>query len=115
MRNHSGANHVQINVYETAMQVLIRFDRCSVTSVSPERAVESFPLIVFLATAASDQLNAIDDNLWTGVSNQKVKVVAGYYVIKYVKTETLFRFETQRRYDSRSRANFRRKLFRWQR
>ena len=53
----------------------------------------SFALIVFLRTAASDQLHAIGDNLWTGVSNQKVNVVAGHYVIKYGQTEALLRFE----------------------
>ena len=62
-------------------------------AVFPECAAASFPLIVFLAIAASDQLHVMGDNLWTGVSNQKVHVVAGHYVIKYGKTEALLRFE----------------------
>ena len=37
--------------------------------------------IASLPTAASDQLHAIADNLWTGVSNQNANVVAGHYVI----------------------------------
>jgi hypothetical protein len=49
----------------------------------PECAVASFALIVFLATAGRDQLHAISDNLWAGVSNQKVNVVAGQYIIKW--------------------------------
>jgi hypothetical protein len=52
--------------------------------------VASFALIVFLATAASDQLHAIGDNLWTGVSNQKVNVVAGHYVSSTDRPTTLF-------------------------
>jgi hypothetical protein len=59
----------------------------------PECTGASCALIVFLPTTASDQLHAIGDNLWTGVSNQKVNVVAGHYVIKYGKTEALLRFE----------------------
>jgi hypothetical protein len=55
--------------------------------------VASFALIVFLATAASDHLHAIGDSVCIGVSNQKVNVVTGHYVIKYGKTEALFRFE----------------------
>jgi hypothetical protein len=57
-----------------------------------ECAGASFALIVFLASAASDQLHAIGDNLWSGVANQKVNVVAGHYVIKYGQTEALLRF-----------------------
>ena len=53
----------------------------------------SFALIVFLPTAASDQLHAIGDSVCTGVSNQKVNVVAGHYVIKYGQTEALLRVE----------------------
>jgi hypothetical protein len=93
MRNHSGANHVQIDVNKTTLKVLVNLDGRRMIAVFPECAVASFPLIVFLATAASDQLHAISDNVWTGISNQKVNVVAGHYVIKYGKTEALLRFE----------------------
>ena len=68
----------------------------------PECTGASFTLIVFLSSAARDQLHAISDNVWTGVSNQKMNVVARHDVIKYRQTEELFRFETQRRYDCRS-------------
>ena len=46
-----------------------------------------------LGHCGSDQLHAIADNLWTGIFNQKVNVVAGHYVIKYGKTTALLRFE----------------------
>ena len=80
MRNHSGANHVQLDINKTTLKVLVSLDGRGMIAVFPECAVASFALIVFLATAASDQLHAIADNLWTGVSNQKVNVVAGQYV-----------------------------------
>ena len=73
--------------------MLVNLDGRGMIAVFPECAVVSFALIVFLATGASDQLHAISDNLWTGISNQKVNVVAGHYVIKYGKTEALLRFE----------------------
>src|SRR5438034_10042984 len=94
MRDHSGTNHVQININKAAVQVLVDLDRRCMIAVFPECTVASFPLIVFLPTAAGDQLPAIGDNVWTGVSNQKVNVVARHYVIKYRKTEALLRFET---------------------
>jgi hypothetical protein len=55
--------------------------------------VAAFPLIVLLINAAGDQLHAVGDNVWTGVSNQKVNIVARHDVIKYRKTEALFSFE----------------------
>jgi hypothetical protein len=55
--------------------------------------VASFALIVFLHTAASDELHAIGNNAFTGVSKQKVNVVARHYVIKYGQTEALLRFK----------------------
>jgi hypothetical protein len=52
-------------------------------AIFPECAVASFPLIVFLPSAARDQLHAIGANLWTGVSNQKMNVLARRDVNKY--------------------------------
>ena len=75
MRNHSGANHVQFDIDKTTVQVLVSLDSRRVIAVFSERAVACFPLIVFLPTAASDQLHAIANNIWTGISNQKVNVV----------------------------------------
>ena len=93
MHNHSSANHVQIDINKTTVQVFVSLDRRRMIAVPPKCAVASFPLIVFLPTAAGDQLHATGDNIWTGVSNQKVNVVARHDVIKYRKTEALLRFE----------------------
>jgi hypothetical protein len=62
-------------------------------TVFPERSMARFALVVFLPTAARDQLHAIGDHVCTGISNQKVNVVAGYDAIKYGETEAFFRFE----------------------
>jgi hypothetical protein len=91
--DHARANHVQVDVNKTTVQVLVNRDGRSMIAIFPECAVASFAPIVFLPSAASDQLHAISDNIWTGVSNQKVNVVAGHDVIKYGQTETLLRFE----------------------
>ena len=114
-RNHSSTNHVQIDVNETTLKVLVRLDGRGMIAVFPECAAASFPLIVFLAIAASDQLHVMGDNLWTGVSNQKVHVVAGHYVIKYGKTEALLRFEKPAQIRMPIARKVQEKLFRWQR
>ena len=58
------------------MDVLVSLDGRRMIAVFSEYAVASFALIIFLATTASDQRHRIGDNLWTGVSNHKVNVVA---------------------------------------
>ncbi len=93
MRDHSGTNHIQIDIDKTTVQVVVSLDRRRMIAVFPECAVVSFPLIVFLPSAAGDQLHAVRDNVWTGVSNQKVNVVARHDVIEYRKTEALLRFK----------------------
>ncbi len=77
-------NHVQIDVNKTTLKVLVSLDGRGIIAVFPECTGASFALIVFLTTAARNQLRAIGDKLWTGDSNQKVNVVAGHYAIKYV-------------------------------
>jgi hypothetical protein len=62
-------------------------------TVFPECAVAPVAPVVFLPSAARDQLYAIGDHVCTGISNQKVNVVAGYDVIKHRETEALFGFE----------------------
>jgi hypothetical protein len=93
MRDHSGANHVQIDINKTTVQVVVSLDRRRMIAIFPECAVAPFSLIVFLPTAARDQLHAVGDNVWAGVFNQKVNVVARDNVIKYRKTEALLRLK----------------------
>jgi hypothetical protein len=73
--DHACANHVQVDVNKTTVQVLVNRDARRMIAIFPECAVASFPLIVFLPSAARDQLHAISDNIWTGVSNQKMDVL----------------------------------------
>jgi len=54
MANDPSANHVQIDVDKAALQMLVSFDCSGMVPVLPECAVTRFPLIVFLAGAASD-------------------------------------------------------------
>lgn len=54
------------------LQVLVSLDRRPMIAVFPECAVASFPLMVFLPTAAGDQLHAISDNIWTGVFDDEI-------------------------------------------
>jgi hypothetical protein len=78
MRNNSGANHVQIDINKTTVQVLVSLNRSGMISVFPKCAVASFALIVFLPSAASDQLHAISDNICTGVSPEAIRAKAAH-------------------------------------
>jgi hypothetical protein len=97
MRDHSGPNHVQIDIKKTKVQLVVSLDCGCMIAIFPECAVAFFPLIVFLPSAAGNQLHAIRDKDWMGVSNQKVDVVARHDVIKYRKTKALFASKTQRK------------------
>ena len=79
------------------MQMLVGLNSGGVIAIFPERALLAFALIVLLPSPASDQLHAIGDNFWIGVSNQKVNVVAGYGVIEYRRPKPFFASKTQRR------------------
>jgi hypothetical protein len=71
MINRACTNHVQINVYQTVMQVLIRFDRGSVITVFPKRAMSVLALIVFLRRPAGDQLHALGYDIPACVFNKR--------------------------------------------
>jgi hypothetical protein len=43
--HHARANHVQVNVHEAAMQVLISFDGGSVIAIFPERCLPILALV----------------------------------------------------------------------
>ena len=75
------------------MQVLASRDGRRMIAVFPECAVASFPLIVLSPSASGDQLRAISDKVWTGVSDQKINVITRHDVIKYRKTEALLGVE----------------------
>jgi hypothetical protein len=57
--HHARANHVQVNVHEAAMQVLIGFDGGSVIAIFPKRSLPFLALVIFLRGATRAQLNAL--------------------------------------------------------
>jgi hypothetical protein len=54
MADDPSANHVQIDVNKTTVQMLVSFDRSGMIPVLPECAVTRFPLIVFLTGATGN-------------------------------------------------------------
>jgi hypothetical protein len=46
-----------------------------------------------LSGAAGNQLHTAGDNVWAGVFDQKMDMIAGNPVIQHRKTEALFGFE----------------------
>ena len=75
------------------MQVLIAFNSGGMITVLPERPLPSFALVVFLFGAAGNQLHTSGDNVWTGVFDHKMDMIAGNHVIQHRKTEALLGFE----------------------
>jgi hypothetical protein len=54
MIHHAGANHVQVDVDETAMQVLVGLDCGGVITVFPERPMTVLALVMLLRGSACD-------------------------------------------------------------
>ena len=61
---------VEIDVDQTAMQMLVGLNRCGVIAVFPKCALPPFPLIVFLRGSSSDELHALGNDVWPGVFDE---------------------------------------------
>ncbi len=75
------------------MQVLVGFDRGSVITVFPKRAMSLLAVIVFLRRPAGDQLHALGYDIPACVFNQKMDVVwmSPYSSAPIDRTASLFR------------------------
>ncbi len=49
MRYYTGPHHIQVNVYKTSEQMLLRFNCCCVITIFPEGTFPTFSQIIFLA------------------------------------------------------------------
>ena len=67
MIHRTGANHVEINVDHTAMQVLVDLDGGGVITIFPERTLRTPALVVLLRGAPCDELHAVSNYVWAGV------------------------------------------------
>jgi hypothetical protein len=52
LENVGWAHHVQIDIYQTAAQMLTGFDSCSMVAIFPECPLALFALIIFLSGSA---------------------------------------------------------------
>ena len=64
---YSIANHVQIDVDQTAMQVLVGLDGGGMITVFPERAMPVLSLVVLLRGAPCDELHTLSNYVWARV------------------------------------------------
>jgi hypothetical protein len=80
--DHAGAYHVQIDIDEAAMQVLVSLDRRGVVTVLPESAPAPLALIVFLPCAPGDELHAPGNHSFAGVRQQEMNVIGRYHVVE---------------------------------
>ena len=70
MIHHAGSNHVEINVNEATVKVVIELDCGGMVAVLPERALLTFALVILLGSAAGDELHAFRDNVCACVFDQ---------------------------------------------
>jgi hypothetical protein len=56
-------NHVEIDVDQTPMQMLVGFDGRRVITILPERPMPIFPLVIFLRRSSGDELDTLRHNI----------------------------------------------------
>ncbi len=61
--NDTDPNHAQINIYDTANQVVAIFDNCCMITIFPKRTPAMFPLVELLANSAGYELYRLGNNL----------------------------------------------------
>ena len=72
---HAGSNHVQIDVDQTAEEMIVYFDGCGMIAVFPEGAFTLFPAIEFQTGSASDKLYALGNHFRFTVDHQQVDMI----------------------------------------
>ena len=69
MRRYTGSHHIQVDVDDAAVQVMIGFDCRGVIAVFPECAFALLAQVVLLCSATCDKLNALGDDIGPAVLN----------------------------------------------
>jgi hypothetical protein len=80
--NLADSDHIQIDIYDTLMEMGIRFNSSGVIAVFPERSLPVLSLIELLGGSTGDQLHALRDNIPAAIKNQKVDMVGSYNIIE---------------------------------
>jgi hypothetical protein len=75
VRRYTGSHHIQIDVGDAAVQMMIDFDCRSVIAVFPKRPLARLAQVVLLRSATGDKLNALGDDIGPGVLNQQMDVI----------------------------------------
>ena len=70
--SYAGAHHVQVDVDQTVLQVLVGFDRRCTIAVLPEGARAPFAPVVLLCGRPCDQLHALGNDVLAGILYQQV-------------------------------------------
>ena len=93
MTHHAGANHIEINVDQATMQMFVGLNSRSVVAIFPERSLPSFALVVFLRSAAGDELHALSNHVFACVVDQQMYMVGRDDVVEDTKSNALLRLE----------------------
>src|ERR1044071_9560170 len=93
MLHHAGANHIEVNVYETATQVLVHFDRSRMIAIFPEGSLLTLASVVLLGSASGDELHALGNHVCACIFDQQMDVIACDDVNQNAQTKPLLRLE----------------------
>ena len=76
MFNHSGPDHIQIDIYQTLDEMVVILNSGCVVAILPERTFSSLSYVVFLDCAAGDHLDGFGQSFPAApILNKKVDVI----------------------------------------
>jgi hypothetical protein len=79
---HPGTHHIQIDIEETALQMLSGLNGSRMVAILPKRTLSMFFSVVFLTGATGDQLDRVGDSVFTpAIPNNEVDMVRSDRVV----------------------------------
>lgn len=91
--NDPGPHHVQIDVRQTADEMVVCSNSGGMIAILPESPLSRLALIVFLGDSAGNKLHAPGDFSPTEVFQQEMDVIAGSNVIQDAEAVSFLGFE----------------------
>jgi hypothetical protein len=90
---HARADHVEIDIDQTAMQVLVILDSRGVITIFPECSLTILALVVLPRRTAREELHALRNRVCSRIFDEEVDVIGCHQVVEHRQAEPLLRFK----------------------
>jgi hypothetical protein len=88
MGDFTGTNHIQVDIGDATVQMVVGFNCCGMIAIFPESTFAILPQIELLGGSAGYQLQALRNGFLTAIQHQQVDVIGGDNVIENLEAKT---------------------------